>query len=159
MPALQVRLADLTNPADAQATVDLLDMYSRDAFGDSAPLSAEARANLIPGLLQHGGARVFLARLGEADVGLAICLKGFSSFRGKPLLNIHDLAVAPGHRGAGIGAALLRAVSAQARAEGCCRVTLEVRSDNVGAMTLYRREGFAPSEPDTETFFWMQKLE
>lgn len=159
MPAPQVRLADLTNPADAQATIDLLDMYSQDAFGDGAPLSAVAREKLIPGLIKHGGARVFIARLGDAAVGLAICLVGFSSFRGKPLLNIHDLAVAPGHRGAGIGAALLRAVSAQARAEGCCRVTLEVRSDNARAMALYRREGFAPSEPETETFFWMQKLE
>jgi ribosomal protein S18 acetylase RimI-like enzyme len=132
-------------------------MYCRDAFGDCQPLAAEARANLIPGLIKHGGARVFLAYDGQQPLGVAICLIGFSSFRGKPLMNIHDLAVSPEARGQGIGRQLLKAVEAEARVLGCGKVTLEVRSDNTRAQGLYRSEGFRPSEP--ETLFWSQKLD
>jgi ribosomal protein S18 acetylase RimI-like enzyme len=155
--SLRIELADLQNPEHRIAIVDLLDMYCRDAFGDAKPLSAEARENLIPGLLRHGGGRVFLAYEGEQPLGVAICLVGFSSFRGKPLVNIHDIAVSPDARGKGIGRQLLEAVESDARALGCCKVTLEVRSDNQRAMGLYHSVGFEPSQP--ETLFWSRKLD
>src|SRR5947199_112393 len=150
-------LADLANAEHQAATIDLLDMYSRDEFGDRKPLSPYAREHLIPGLVKHGGARVYLAYDGPTPVGLAICLVGFSSFRARPLVNIHDIAVSPAARGQGIGRQLLVAVEADARALGCSKVTLEVRSDNVRAMGLYRSVGFQPSEP--ETLFWSQRLD
>jgi ribosomal protein S18 acetylase RimI-like enzyme len=155
-----VRLADLHNASDARWVVDLLDMYCRDEFGDAAPLSPQARANLIPGLIQHGGARVFLAF--ESDepnaqgIGLAICMLGFSSFKGARLLNIHDIAVAPHVRGRGIGAALLATLEADARALGCCKITMEVRSDNTRAQGLYQKIGYHGSEP--ESWFWSKPL-
>src|SRR5438552_4127324 len=155
--AITVVLADLAKPSHQSAIVELLDMYCRDEFGDGKPLSGQARENLIPGLLKHGGARVFLAYDGDQPLGVAICMLGFSSFRGKPLINIHDVAVSPAARGQGIGRKLLAAVEAEARQLGCGKVTLEVRSDNVRAMGLYRSVGFVPSEP--ETFFWSQKVD
>jgi ribosomal protein S18 acetylase RimI-like enzyme len=154
---ISVLLADLTNPEHQSAIVELLDMYCRDEFGDCKPLSDHARANLISGLVKHGGARVFLAYEGNQPLGVAICMLGFSSFRGKPLINIHDVAVSPAARGQGIGRKLLAAVADEARQLGCCKVTLEVRSDNLRAMGLYRSVGFKPSEP--ETLFWTQKLD
>jgi ribosomal protein S18 acetylase RimI-like enzyme len=154
---LKILLADLANPSHQAAIVDLLDMYCRDEFGDGKPLAADAREGLIPGLVKHGGAQVFLALDGDQPLGVAICLVGFSSFRGKPLVNIHDIAVSPQARGKGVGRQLLAAVEADARALGCGKVTLEVRSDNVRAMGLYRSVGFTSSEP--ETFFWTQKLD
>ncbi len=153
----QILLADLANAAHQAAIVELLDMYCRDEFGDGKPLSAEARANLIPGMIKHGGARVFLAYEGERAAGLAICFLGFSSFRAKPLINIHDIAVHPDFRGKGIGQALLAAVEEHARQHGCCKVTLEVRSDNHRAMAAYRRAGFESTQP--ETWFWGRKVE
>ena len=155
--SFSVILADLGNPSHQSAIIDLLDMYCRDEFGDEKPLSADARANLIPGLIKHGGARVFLACDGDQPLGVAICMAGFSSFRGKPLINIHDIAVSPAARGQGIGRKLLAAVEAEARKLGCCKVTLEVRSDNARAMGLYQSVGFKPSEP--ETLFWTQKVD
>jgi ribosomal protein S18 acetylase RimI-like enzyme len=154
---MSIILADLANPAHQAAIIDLLDMYCRDEFGDSKPLSAEARANLIPGLIKHGGARVFLAFEENEPVGLALCFIGFSSFRAKPLINIHDIAVSPQARGRGIGRQLLNAVEQDARTLGCCKVTLEVRSDNVRAQGVYRAAGFKSSQP--ETFFWTQALD
>jgi ribosomal protein S18 acetylase RimI-like enzyme len=154
--SLRITLADLHNPAHQAAIVELLDMYCQDEFGDLKPLSQEARENLIPGLVQHGGARVFLAFDTEKPIGVAIGLLGFSSFRGRPLVNIHDIAVSPAARGKGIGRQLLEAVAADARALGCCKVTLEVRSDNYRAMGLYESVGFEATQP--ETFFWSRKL-
>jgi ribosomal protein S18 acetylase RimI-like enzyme len=67
---------------------------------------------------------------------------GYSTFQARPLLNIHDLAVLPGRRGRGTGRALLAAAEAQALAEGCCKLTLEVQDDNTPARQLYDRFGF-----------------
>ena len=153
----EVRLANLDDPADRAATVELLDMYCRDQFGDGAPLSDDARRNLIPGLLAHGGAKVFLAFDAHQPIGLAICFVGFSSFKGKPLINIHDIAVRPEVRGAGVGRALLGAVAAEAARLGCCKVTLEVRSDNQRAQALYASEGFVGTQP--QTWFWSKPIE
>jgi ribosomal protein S18 acetylase RimI-like enzyme len=152
----EVRLANLDDPADQAATIELLDMYCRDEFGDSAPLSDEARRNLIPGLKAHGGGKVFLAFANGDAVGLAICLVGFSSFRGRPLINIHDIAVRPESRGRGVGRALLAAISQEAERTGCCKVTLEVRSDNKRAQALYSSEGFVATEP--QTWFWSKPI-
>ena len=154
---LNIHLADLTNPTHQAAIIDLLDMYCRDNFGDCRPLTDDARKNLIPGMIKHGGARVFLAVDGDQPLGMALCFLGFSSFRAMPLLNIHDIAVSPAARGQGIGRKLLAAVEAEARALGCCKVTLEVRSDNTRAMGLYQSVGFKSSEP--ETYFWSQMLD
>jgi ribosomal protein S18 acetylase RimI-like enzyme len=47
------------------------------------------------------------------------------------------------HRGRGIGRGLLAAAEAHARAQGCCKLTLEVQEDNTPARSLYERFGFA----------------
>src|SRR5262249_36193180 len=154
---LTIFLADLNNTEHQRSIVDLLDMYCRDQFGDLKPLSDHARENLIPGLVKHGGARVFLAYEDHKPLGVAICMIGFSSFRGKPLINIHDIAVSPEARGQGVGRKLLNAVRDEAKKLGCGKVTLEVRSDNVRAMGLYQSVGFKPSDP--EPYFWTQALD
>ena len=152
-----VVLADLANSTHQAAIIELLDMYCRNEFGDGKPLSDDAKAKLISGLVKHGGTRVFLAYSGQEPAGLAICFIGFSSFKAKPLLNVHDLAVAPQFRGRGIGQALLEAVAEHARSLGCCKVTLEVRADNAKALELYRRAGFQSTQP-AETWFLSKTL-
>lgn len=52
------------------------------------------------------------------------------------------LAVDPGARGQGVGAALIARSAALAHRRGAARLLLEVRETN-GALQLYRREGFA----------------
>ncbi len=152
---MEVLIADLSQPLHADAVVALLDMYCQDFFGKGAPLENEVRYRVIRGLKEAGGT-CFLARDGEAFVGLAICLPSFSSFRARPILNIHDIAVVPEHRGKGIGRALLAAIEDEARRRGCAKITLEVRSDNALARDLYRRCGFWGTEP--QTLFWSREL-
>ena len=52
------------------------------------------------------------------------------------------MAVSPGHRRRGVGAALLAAGFRWAREQGVAKLVLWVFPDNVGAIALYRRFGF-----------------
>jgi ribosomal protein S18 acetylase RimI-like enzyme len=119
-------------------------------MGDGKPLSDEARKDLLPGLRQHPTTLIFLACKGEQPVGIAVCFRGFSTFAARPLMNIHDLAVLPGHRGLGIGRQLLEAVERKAREMGCCKLTLEVHENNLRARGVYESAGFAQSVNRTE---------
>lgn len=57
-------------------------------------------------------------------------------------LHINNVAVAPVHRGRGVGLALLRFVLRLAAGLGARRATLEVRRSNAPALKLYERLGF-----------------
>ncbi len=68
---------------------------------------------------------------------------GFCSFwRVLDELHLNNLAVAPPHRGSGIGTALIRAVLREGARLGARRATLEVRRSNDAAQRLYARLGF-----------------
>lgn len=56
--------------------------------------------------------------------------------------DLMDLAVASGHRGAGLSRALLWAVAREAAGRGVERLTLEVRPSNIEALGLYASCGF-----------------
>ncbi len=139
---MNTRRASFTDAADAAAIVLLVDAYARDPRGGGEPLSADVRQRLVPGLAAHPTSRAWLAFDGNEAVGVCVGFIGYSTFHARPLLNIHDLAVLPGQRGRGIGQALLAAAEADARAEDCCKLTLEVLEDNLPARRLYQRFGF-----------------
>ena len=134
--------ADLENHDHQAAILSLVDAYSRDPMGDGAPLTPDVRERLIPGLRQHPTTLVFLAYDANAAVGVAVCFLGFSTFAAKPLVNLHDVAILPTHRGRGIGRGLLAAVEARARELGCCKLTLEVLDKNDRALRTYTTAGF-----------------
>ena len=155
--------ADYDSPLHRDAIVRLLDSYAGDpTSGAGESLSDNARSNVVDGLRNHPTSVVLLATVGSEPAGLAVCFEGYSTFAARPLLNLHDLVVAPGSRGRGVGGALLKAVEAEARARGCAWVTLEVNGPNVGAQRLYRRHGFVGGEsisPPEAMMFWKKRLE
>ncbi|WP_260926274.1 GNAT family N-acetyltransferase [Novosphingobium sp. 9] len=160
-PALTVRLADYGDATDAGHVIALLDAYARDPMGGGNPLSDTVRATLISALAAHPGAFSLLAFLDDEAVGLANCQTGFSTFKARPLVNIHDLSVLPGTRGHGVGKALMAAVETEAQRRGACKVTLEVLSGNVRAQGLYRAMGFGDFALDPEVGtaqFWEKTL-
>jgi len=134
--------ADLDRPDHQAAVLAMVDAYSRDPMGDGAPLSAEARDRLIPGLRAHSTTLVFLAFESDMPVGVAVCFLGFSTFAAKPLVNLHDVCVVPTHRNRGVGRGLLAAVETRARELGCCKLTLEVLDQNHRALKTYLAAGF-----------------
>lgn len=146
--AVEIIEADLENPAHGQALIVLIDGYARGPGGQSAPLNPAAIERMVPGLNSHPARLILLARDGDSFVGAAVCFWLYSTFAGKPFLNVHDLTVHSDHRNAGIGTALLRECEVRARDRGCCKLTLEVHSTNEGARRLYERFGFGPwSDP------------
>ncbi len=140
---IEIVEADLDSAAHAAGVVEVLDSYAADPVGGGEPLAADVRERLVPALREHPTTLVLLATAGARVVGLAICFLGFSTFRARPLLNIHDLAVRPELRGRGVGRALLVAAEELARKRGCCKLTLEVQEDNRRALGLYRSFGFS----------------
>ena len=159
--ALTIRLADYADPRDAAAVVALLDAYARDPMGGGAPLEDSVKARLAGDLAANPHAFSLIAQLDGAPVGLANCFVGYSTFAAAPLVNIHDFAVVPGHRGAGIGRALLAAVEAEALQRGAIKITLEVLSGNDPAKRLYAANGFGDYQLDPaagQALFWQKRL-
>jgi ribosomal protein S18 acetylase RimI-like enzyme len=142
--SLRVVAVDLKNEADSTAWLDLLDHYAQDPMGGGTGLSGYARANLVRELKDLPSFHGALAFNGDQAAGLINCFAGFSTFAAKPLLNIHDIVVHAEARGQGIGRALLDWAEQRARALGCCKLTLEVLSNNTRALAAYERAGFAP---------------
>ena len=142
--AVEIIEADLHQAHHQRAVVDLINAYAGDIMGGGKALPEQVQHDLVPGLQAHPTTLVLLAYDGAEAVGIAVCFQGFSTFKAKPLVNIHDLAVAPTHRSLGIGRKLLDAVEHKARERGCCAVTLEVLEKNDRARRLYAAAGFAP---------------
>jgi ribosomal protein S18 acetylase RimI-like enzyme len=159
MQSIAIVEADLGDPKHQDAIVHLVDTYARDPMGGGRALPAEVRAALIPGLQRHPTTVVFLAWHSEIPVGIAVCFVGFSTFLARPLINIHDLAVISTYRGQGVGRLLLERVAAKGKALGCCKLTLEVRSDNHPAQRLYEAVGFdsAASYGGTVQVWFLEK--
>lgn len=157
--ALQVRRADYANGTDRAALVELLNAYAIDPMGGGEPLADSVRATLCERLAQVPHAASFIAWQGDEAVGLINCFEGFSTFKAKPLLNVHDIAVLPAHRARGVGQALLAAAERHAQERGCCKLTLEVLSGNARALRSYGQFGFAPYtlDPSEGQALLMQK--
>lgn len=157
--AFSVRQADYGHPSDAAAVVALLDAYASDPAGGGEPLSDFVKANLARELASRPQAYSVLAFDGEQPVGLVNCIEGFSSFKCKPLVNVHDVAVVASHRGRGIAEAMLAEAERIAVERGAVKMTLEVLSGNAPAVKLYRRIGYEgyQLDPAMGTAQFMQK--
>ena len=116
-------------PADAPAMA----VAHADSFEDSWS------AGDIAALLASPGAFAILVR-DDADAIAAFALARAAADEAELL----TLAVTPGVRRQGLGAALVEAVAGAAAAGGARRLILEVAADNTAALALYRRAGFAP---------------
>jgi ribosomal protein S18 acetylase RimI-like enzyme len=144
-----VREAHLEDEDEVETLFEILDAYARGPGGQNAPLSALARENLGPGLRDHPNAFVLFGVLENRVVGAAVCVWSYSTFSGRPSVNLHDFSVLPDAQGFGVGTALLEELERRARARGCSKITLEVHDSNEGAKRLYARFGFEGWEPPT----------
>jgi len=159
--SITVRLADYNDPADAKLVGELLNAYASDPLGDGKPLPDHIPVNLANCLADVPGAFSVLAWVGGEPAGLANCFAGFSTFKCKPLVNVHDCYVKPFARGHRLCGKMLAAVEEVAITRGCCKLTLEVLGNNEPAKTAYRRVGFEPYVLDPmagAAQFWQKAL-
>lgn len=158
---MQVKRVDYQNSEDASALVRLLNAYAEEPLGGGVSLTTEVRARLPQAMSQIAGAYSFLVLKDGEAVALLNAFTGFSTFSARPLMNIHDVYVAPSARGEGAVELLFDAVEEQARVLNCCKLTLEVLQGNVRAQAAYRRLGFAGYDLGDESgyaLFWQKKL-
>ena len=152
---VRIHAVDYRAAQDAADVRAMLDLYARDPMGGGEALDADVLGRLCGDLAARADAFSFLAYADayvdtphSQAVGLINCFEGYSTFKARPLLNIHDIVVHPDYRGAGVGQALLGAAHDLARARDCCKLTLEVLSGNGVAMRSYARCGFANYQLD-----------
>jgi len=89
-------------------------------------------------------AEVLIAYLGDEPAGFALYFHNFSTFQGRPGIYLEDLFVEPGHRGKGIGKALLTQIAKIARERNCGRLEWAVLDWNRPAIDFYRGLGAVP---------------
>ncbi|WP_298328168.1 GNAT family N-acetyltransferase [Asticcacaulis sp.] len=153
--------ADYRNPAHAEAIVALMQTYARDIMGGGEALPSEVTSALVERLAATPGAVSLLAFADGQPAGLLNAFAGFSTFAARPLLNIHDLIVAPAFRGQGVARALMAEAEAIARERGCAKLTLEVLEGNATAQRLYQSLGYGDYVLDPamgRALFWQKKL-
>jgi len=135
---------DLAKASDLPRLVELLGIL----FESEAEFSVDAekqRTALQAILADPAKGKIFVAREGREVIAMASLLYTISTAEGGKAALFEDLVTAPEHRKRGIGAALLKHVIEQARAEEVLRITLLTDMQNERAQALYRRLGFVGS--------------
>lgn len=161
MSHLVIQATDFTDARSTGDFLDLLDHYMRSPTGSGAPMSAELRLRLPEQLRQRATVLSFIAYRDGQAAGLINCVEGFSTFAGRPLLNVHDIIVREEFRRKGIARALLAHAEEVARERGCCKLTLEVLEGNKGARQAYLDFGFQGYQLDPamgQALFMEKKL-
>jgi ribosomal protein S18 acetylase RimI-like enzyme len=154
---IDILSANYNNPDHARDLIILLNNYALDPMGGGKALSETVQRQLVTTLANRPDAFSVLAYVDNQPAGLINCFEGFSTFQCKPLVNIHDVVVDKPYRGLGISQMMLEQVETLAKQRGCCKLTLEVLSNNQVAKGAYAKFGFQAYELDPEAgqaLFW-----
>lgn len=143
---MNIIFADYLNRKHAQDIVFLLNRYAVDSTGGGIELSKYARENLVEELAKLSFAFSLICYVKNEPVGLINCFTLFSTFKCKPVINIHDLVVIARYRRQGISQLLLSEVEKIAKKKGACKMTLEVLQKNYAAKNSYAKFGFVGYE-------------
>ncbi len=130
---IEVLVADYFDEQQGKDVSYLLNCYASDPMGGGSPLPARVQENLVSELRKIPHAFSIICYLDNKPVGLMNCFDGFSTFKCKPLINIHDVVVLEDYRGHGISQLMLAKVEELAREKGCCKLTLEILEGNEAA--------------------------
>lgn len=158
---IEILVADYHNPEHAEAISYLLNSYAEDPMGGGKSLSDEVKSTLAAKLAEQGNAFSVLCYVDGNPTGLINCFYGFSTFKCKPLVYIHDVVVIGNHRGLGLSQKMLAEVEQQAKQKDCCKLTLEVLEGNTIAKNAYVKFGFSGYQLDPEmgkALFWEKAI-
>ncbi len=142
--------------ADREAFCRLLNEYMCDPMGDAEPLDEERQKRLLEGMASHPSSVTLMLTCDGRTVGLINGFFNFSTFKAKPFLSIHDVYVDREYRGRGLSRRMMGKMTEIACDNGCSKITLEVREDNVPAQRSYKSEGYG--DGDHKMYFWEKYL-
>lgn len=158
---LEILLVDYNDERQAADLVALLDAYARDPMGGGKPLNENVKSSLASALANVPHAFSLIAYVDGQPAALANCLEGFSTFAAQPLINVHDFVVLPAFRRQQLSQTMMAEVERIAREKGCCKITLEVLSNNKPAQLAYTKFGFEGYQLDANAgsaLFWQKPL-
>jgi ribosomal protein S18 acetylase RimI-like enzyme len=153
--------ADYHNEQHGKDLIMLLNAYALDPMGGGEELSDHIQQNLVKTIAKRHDFLTLLCYVDGKPAGILNCVEGFSTFKCKPLLNIHDCGVLKEYRGLGISQKLFIKAEEISRTRGYCKLTLEVLEGNTVAQNAYRKLGFTGYELDEKTgkaLFWEKVL-
>ena len=127
-------------PRDVEAIVGLITELA--SFENLTHLLQVTPDKLRPQLFgDHPAAEALVAESAGRVVAFALFFANFSTFLAQPGLYLEDLYVQPGHRGQGIGEALLTRLAQTAVDRGYGRFEWTVLDWNEDAIRFYQRMG------------------
>jgi ribosomal-protein-alanine N-acetyltransferase len=115
------------------ADLDALQFLEATYFGEDQFSRSQLRH-----LISKAHANTYVLLFNNAIVGSATMVWR----KGSRLGRLYSIVVAREAQGRGLGAKLLRRCESDAAEQNCDRISLEVRSDNKSAITLYIRHGY-----------------
>lgn len=133
-PSFALRRAE---PGDFDAYIDAFEAVAAEGrwLGAEAPVDRDARRPAFDRAVAGDDAVLYLADAGGSVVG------AIHAFLGGGVVDL-GMFVASGHRGGGVGSALLEAVIDWARSVGAHKISLAAWTTNHPAVGLYARYGF-----------------
>jgi len=131
--------ADYGDPQHRDELPRILNAYASAPMGGGVPLNDFAKDNLVEKLFQLPHAFSVLTYGDRAPAGLVNCFKGFAIFVCQSLINIHDVVVWRNFRRLGLSQDMLQKVETIARDPDCCKITLEILSNNTIAQKTHAK--------------------
>jgi len=147
---------DFTQLPHRDAFCALLKHYMEDPMGDYTPHTDAQEQQLMDDLATHPTAAIYLLNVDGAYVGMATTFMNYSTFKRQPYLYLHDVVIHQAVRGQGWGKYLMKQLIKLAKEAGCCKISLEVRTDNPAAQATYQKMGFAACTPTM--MYWEKGL-
>jgi len=139
---ISFREIDFEDKADGEKAVLLLNEF----MNQTEKCTREIDISIIEKMQNLGFAKIYFSEVDRNIMGIAVCFKGFSTYKQKELLNIHDFYLQKNYQGNGIGKLFLEFIEKECIKNDFCRVTLEVYGDNSHAIKLYKKSGYVGSE-------------
>lgn len=129
-------------PADLDALLALCDEHARYERAESLTIDGDRRARLSALLFgQRPRLQAWIAEEAGDALGYASASAEVSTWAAREYLHLDCLYLREQHRGRGIGAALLRAAIAFARARGYGQLQWQTPEWNLDAARFYLRNG------------------
>ena len=141
----EVKAVDFSNSIDCKHFCELLNHYAMDPMGGGESLPIATLEKVCVDLRNWPGALSFMAFEKEhpdEPLRLINCFMAYSTFKAKPILNVHDIVVKRESRYQGVGRKMLTHIEEHAKKMGCCKLTLEVLTGNTQALNAYEAFGF-----------------
>lgn len=115
---------------------------SAAAYGDGGPAALGRALDLFLAHPEIGFVWVAREPDGRAAGACVVC-HAISTARGTRVAKLDDVTIRADRQGQGVGGAMLAALAAHLRAQGCTRIDSSCHRDNADAWRFYERLGFA----------------